>query len=81
MMQGRDGGQAPRRAPSRPLPLNLIHTTNCSTPLDSRAYVRFSVSIRDPQGIAISDLPPLLRGLLLARQKDASHATKATPRP
>lgn len=32
MRQGRDGGQAPRRAPSRPLPLNLIHTNKVPKP-------------------------------------------------
>lgn len=80
MRQGRRIAKRPLAFPEAQ-PLDLIHTTKSPTPLDSRAYVRFRVSIRDPQGIAISDLPPLLRGLLLARQKDPSHAHKTPPGP
>lgn len=64
MRQRRDGGQAPRRAPSRPLPLplNLIHTTNCSKPSGTGASGRLVITLQDPEGLPLGDAFKLLRG-------------------
>jgi len=60
MMQGRDGGQAPRRAPSRPLPLNLIHTNKVPKPSGTGARGRLVITLQDPEGLPLGDVIRLL---------------------
>lgn len=85
MSQGRDGGQAPRRAPSRPLPLNLIHTNKVPKPSGTRAPGRLVITLQGPEGLPLGDALKLLRGdlshlgyLFLRR---AVHASTKTTRP
>ena len=62
MRQRRAGAQAQRRAPSRPLPLNLIHTNKVPKPSGTGARGRLVITLQDPEGLPLGDALKLLRG-------------------
>jgi len=60
MRQRRAGAQAQRRAPSRPLPLNLIHRNISPKPSGTGARGRLVITLQDPEGLPLGDVIRLL---------------------